>query len=335
MIDLQGLSNSARELCERTGMMIVLQNAMGETVFETQGNASVSGRLTEVSLSQGVQGFTLYVKTPEDLSADPSVLALLALRFEPFLKPNQETEIFRNMMCGMMPPELFQRWLALAGMAQQMVYRVYILNFPAGQAEEVRYIAENVLELNKGDLLVEMDRGSLVMVKSVAEDDSADAAEALAEALLQSMTAEAGIAHPVVAVSGVYGELAQLHKAFASANSVLSVGKKCAPAKQAYVFEALRMELFLSTLPRESLKAFYDRYATETIREAWGDKLLATVQCLFDNNLNLSETARQLFLHRNTLVYRLDKIKKLSGLDLRIFDDAVLFKLLMTIDNIL
>ena len=59
------------------------------------------------------------------------------------------------------------------------------------------------------------------------------------------------------------------------------------------------------------------------------------MQALFENNLNLSVTARELYTHRNTLVYRLDKIKKISGLDLKMFDDAVMFKILMTADKLI
>ena len=50
-----------------------------------------------------------------------------------------------------------------------------------------------------------------------------------------------------------------------------------------------------------------------------------------ENNLNVSETSRQLFIHRNTLVYRLDKIQKLTNLDLRVFDDAITFKMALMV----
>ena len=63
--------------------------------------------------------------------------------------------------------------------------------------------------------------------------------------------------------------------------------------------------------------------------------MVETVQSLFDNNLNMSVTARELYTHRNTLVYRLDKIKKISGFDLKTFDDAVMFKILMTADKLI
>ena len=335
MIDLQGLSNSARELCKRTGMMIVLQNSSGETVFETEVNSSVCGSLVEIPLSQCTQGFTLFIKVPNGIPVDSALLELVAMRFEPFLKPNQEAEMFRNVMCGLISKDTFLSWLKLMGVRPDMKYRMYLLEFPETAVDEVRYLSENILEQNKGDLLVELRNDSFVLVKSCEEDDTLSAAQELAEALVQTMLAEVGIGDVSVAVSGVYEDLYCLNEAFESVNAVLCLGKKCAPSKMVYIYEALRLESFLSKMPRENLKLFFDQYATENISEAWDDKMLDTVQSLFDNSLNLSETSRQLFLHRNTLVYRLDKIKKLSGLDLRNFEDAVLFKLLMTVDKIL
>ena len=61
------------------------------------------------------------------------------------------------------------------------------------------------------------------------------------------------------------------------------------------------------------------------------EETLDTVNCFFENDLNVSETARQLFIHRNTLMYRLEKIRKLTGLDIRVFDEAIIFKLAMVI----
>lgn len=75
------------------------------------------------------------------------------------------------------------------------------------------------------------------------------------------------------------------------------------------------------------MKEVFVKGSFETLEE----ETLETVKCFFDNNLNVSETARQLYIHRNTLMYRLEKVKKLTGLDVRIFDHAVIFKLAMVI----
>ena len=88
-------------------------------------------------------------------------------------------------------------------------------------------------------------------------------------------------------------------------------------------------------LPENILREFLALHSGQTISEAWDDKMIETVQSLFDNNLNMSVTARELYTHRNTLVYRLDKIKKISGFDLKTFDDAVMFKILMTADKLI
>jgi carbohydrate diacid regulator len=69
--------------------------------------------------------------------------------------------------------------------------------------------------------------------------------------------------------------------------------------------------------------------------ESLDRETLMTIQSFFDNNLNVSETSRKLFVHRNTLVYRLEKIKKLTGLDLRDFDSAITFKVALMVKKYL
>jgi carbohydrate diacid regulator len=61
------------------------------------------------------------------------------------------------------------------------------------------------------------------------------------------------------------------------------------------------------------------------------DETMVTIQKFFENSLNISETARQLYIHRNTLVYRLERLEKMIGLDIRKFEDAMTFKIAMMV----
>lgn len=92
-------------------------------------------------------------------------------------------------------------------------------------------------------------------------------------------------------------------------------------------YDKLGLGRLIYQLPKTLCELFLSEVFEEGAYEALDDETLLTIQKFFENNLNGSETSRQLFVHRNTLVYRLDKVEKITGLDLRNFDDAVLFKL--------
>ena len=89
------------------------------------------------------------------------------------------------------------------------------------------------------------------------------------------------------------------------------------------------LERFLSNIPDETSASFHHMMFNRKTARLFNDEMIHTIEKFFDNSLNLSETARQLYIHRNTLVYRLDKVQRMIGLDLRAFDDAVTFKLML------
>lgn len=111
----------------------------------------------------------------------------------------------------------------------------------------------------------------------------------------------------------------------------LDVGRIFFEERQVIAYSSLGIGRLIYQLPIPLCKMF--------IREVFGDKspdtfdeeTLTTINKFFDNNLNVSETSRQLYIHRNTLVYRLDKLQKSTGLDLRVFDDAITFKIALMV----
>jgi carbohydrate diacid regulator len=89
------------------------------------------------------------------------------------------------------------------------------------------------------------------------------------------------------------------------------------------------LERFLADVPAEMCTKYHRMMFNRKTMRLFNEEMLNTIEKFFENSLNLSETARQIFIHRNTLVYRLDKVQRLIGLDLRAFDDAVTFKLML------
>ena len=96
-----------------------------------------------------------------------------------------------------------------------------------------------------------------------------------------------------------------------------------------FVYRKLLIERFLADVPKEMGQRYNAMLFNRKTARLFNDEMIHTIEKFFENSLNLSETARQLYIHRNTLVYRLDKVQRVIGLDLRAFDDAVTFKMMM------
>ena len=108
----------------------------------------------------------------------------------------------------------------------------------------------------------------------------------------------------------------------------MEVGRVFNPDDSIHVFRDLMLERFLMNVPREESLYYHGLLFNRKTAKLFNEEMLQTIDMFFRKDLNLSDTARQLFIHRNTLVYRLDKVQRQTGLDLRHFDDAVTFKIL-------
>jgi carbohydrate diacid regulator len=113
----------------------------------------------------------------------------------------------------------------------------------------------------------------------------------------------------------------------------LEVGKIFESGKSVMNYEQLGIGRLIYQLPAQLCKMFITEVLHGISMENFDDEILSTVNKFFENNLNVSETSRQLYIHRNTLVYRLDKLQRLTGLDLRNFDDAITFKITLMVNK--
>ena len=123
----------------------------------------------------------------------------------------------------------------------------------------------------------------------------------------------------------------ELAHSFKDAQVAIEVGKVFDTEKSTINYESLGIARLIYQLPTTLCEMFLSEVFRRGSLESLDRETLMTLQAFFDNNLNVSETSRKLFVHRNTLVYRLEKIKKLTGLDLREFDDAITFKVALMV----
>ena len=138
-----------------------------------------------------------------------------------------------------------------------------------------------------------------------------------------------------IGISTVVSTIQELARAYREARIALEVGKVFDTEKNIISYDNLGIGRLIYQLPTTLCELFLNEVFKKESINVLDSETIYTIQKFFENNLNVSETSRKLFVHRNTLVYRLDKIKKLTGLDLREFDDAIIFKVAMMVNKYL
>lgn len=126
-------------------------------------------------------------------------------------------------------------------------------------------------------------------------------------------------------------EIKEVSRSYKEAKMALDVGKIFFDERQIIAYSELGIGRLIYQLPIPLCKMFIREIFGGKSPDEFDEETLTTIHKFFENSLNVSETSRQLFIHRNTLVYRLDKLQKSTGLDLRIFEDAITFKIALMV----
>ena len=214
-------------------------------------------------------------------------------------------------------------------------YRAVIVVKFQGATELSPYeIIQNIVADNNKDYVINISEQDIVIVKEVDEDCTAEQLEKEAQEILSKAQSEYA-AKLLIGISSVVEKLKDLARAYKEARIALEVGKVFDVECPIMSYENLGIGRLIYQLPTTLCDIFLQEVFKKGSLESLDRETLMTVQSFFENNLNVSETSRKLFVHRNTLVYRLEKIRKLTGLDLREFDHAVTFKVALMVKKYL
>ena len=205
-----------------------------------------------------------------------------------------------------------------------------VLVFHMVQTENDRAfeLLRDLTPMQDKDVLIDMDRHTAALIKDMTEVDGLDEVEQFAQALQETVMSETA-RQMTVGIGGMRHMMEELRESYNEARRAIEVGHLFRPEANIYAYPRLILERFLMELPPDISAAYHSMLFNRTTTRLFNEEMLYTIDMFFKKDLNLSDTARQLYIHRNTLVYRLDKVQKQTGLDLRSFDDAVTFKLLM------
>ncbi len=154
--------------------------------------------------------------------------------------------------------------------------------------------------------------------------------EKVAEEMLSMLKSE-GEEGAHIAYGTIVGDIKEVSKSYKEAKLALDVGKIFFEEKDIIAYSALGIGRLIYQLPIPLCKMFIREIFEGKSPDDFDEETLTTINKFFENSLNVSETSRQLYIHRNTLVYRLDKLQKSTGLDLRVFEDAITFKIALMV----
>lgn len=183
-----------------------------------------------------------------------------------------------------------------------------------------------------GDYITAVDESNVILIKALASDDKYERLEQIADTIVDMMNTEAML-NVRVAYGTIVEELKEVSKSYKEAKMALDVGKIFYAEKKVSAYNTLGIGRLIYQLPINLCRIFIDEIFGSNVPAELDEETLTTINKFFENNLNVSETSRQLFVHRNTLVYRIEKLQKSTGLDIRVFDDALTFKIALMVVN--
>ena len=180
------------------------------------------------------------------------------------------------------------------------------------------------------DFITAVDEKNIILVKEVKPNEDYADLEKTASVILDMLSSEA-MTKVRVAYGTVVNDIKEVSRSYKEAKMALDVGKIFYSDKNVVAYNRLGIGRLIYQLPIPLCKMFIKEIFDGKSPDEFDEETLTTINKFFENSLNVSETSRQLYIHRNTLVYRLDKLQKSTGLDLRVFEDAITFKIALMV----
>ncbi len=209
---------------------------------------------------------------------------------------------------------------------------VYLIEAQNDRDNIAMELMKNIFGEQQGCFITAVEQKNIILVKEVRSNEAYAEIEQTAQVIVDMLNTE-GMLIAKVAYGTIVSELKEVSKSYKEAKLALDVGKIFYAEKSITAYNMLGIGRLIYQLPINLCRIFINEIFGDGIPESIDDEMLTTVQKFFDNNLNVSETSRQLFVHRNTLVYRIEKLHQATGLDIRKFDDALTFKMALMVVN--
>ena len=189
---------------------------------------------------------------------------------------------------------------------------------------------KSLFAVRSKDFITAVDEKNIILVKELKPNEGYDDMEKTAKVILDMLNTES-MTKVHVAYGTIVQEIKEVSRSYKEAKMALDVGKIFYSEKNVVAYNNLGIGRLIYQLPMSLCRMFIKEIFDGKSPDDLDEETLTTINKFFENNLNVSETSRQLYIHRNTLVYRLDKLQKSTGLDLRVFEDAITFKIALIV----
>ena len=212
------------------------------------------------------------------------------------------------------------------------VYRAifYIKVIEEANENAVYEVVRNMFPDKERDFVINVEGCDIVLVKEMNENAGSKEIEETARLILNTVNSET-MSTVLIGLGTIAPNIDALNASYKEAQVAIEVGQVFSEEQSILNYDNLGIGRLIYQLPIRLCELFLQEVFRKGSIETLDEETILTINKFFENDLNVSETSRQLFVHRNTLVYRLEKIYKLTGLDLRKFDQAIVFKVAMMV----
>lgn len=312
---------------------------IGETVpeFIVSTDVFVNNGYTykSINVSQGAN-YTVFVDGDDILAtkyAGVLAVAFSSIKYYYDEKYDRSNFIKNIILDNILPGDIYIKARELYFNSDVSRTVVIIRALDAGDVS-VYDVVQNIFPDKAKDFVISINETDIALVKETAQGIDPKTIEKLASTIADTISGEF-YAHVVIGIGTTVNNLKDLARSFKEAQAALEVGKVFDTEKTIVSYDNLGIARLIYQLPTTLCETFLKEIFKRGSIESLDQETLFTIQRFFENNLNVSETSRKLFVHRNTLVYRLEKIKKITGLDLREFDHAIVFKIALMVNKYL
>ena len=312
MVSSQIIRGCLEQLRTITRIEFCVQDAAGNVVAQTEGasspDKSMAAGFAQSAADSQIIGNSYYLKVMDD---DELQFVLTA----------QGTAEHTFMVAK----------IAASEIENLIVAAIILFEINAESEQIASEMLSGLFTVQNGDYLTEVDENSVILIKALDENEGYKEIEEAAMTALDMLNMEAMV-NACGSYGTIVGELKDLSRSYKEARMAMDVGRIFYAGKRVISYNELGIGRLIYQLPPSLCRMFIQEIFETGEMTEFDQEILTTINTFFENNLNVSETARQLFVHRNTLVYRIEKLQKSTGLDIRTFEDAMTLKIALMVN---
>ncbi len=207
---------------------------------------------------------------------------------------------------------------------------VFIIETQHDKDNNVFETARNIFAVKTRDFITAVDEKNIILVKEMKTNEGYLELDQEAQGIVEQLSNNTS-SRIRVSYGTIVNEIKEVSRSYKEAKMAMDVGKIFYEENNVVAYNKLGIGRLIYQLPLPLCKMFIKEIFEERSPDEFDEETLSTINKFFENSLNVSETSRQLYIHRNTLVYRLDKLQKSTNLDLRVFEDAITFKIALMV----